>query len=61
MIKPPATELSAWCPNHWITESGYALTEDDVKLGCQRDLPRAVRMMKDAKTVTDVMQEVMAK
>lgn len=61
MITPPATELSAWRPNHWITETGYALNEMDVTAGCQRNLPRAVRMLKAAKTVTDVLREVMAK
>ena len=64
MITPPATGLSAWRPNHWITETGYALNEKDLKLGSQRDpecRSHASHMLKAAKTTTDVLQEVMAK
>lgn len=61
MHVPPVTRMAKWRPNHWITESGYALNELDVSLGNQRNIAHAVRMMNAAKTATDIIREVMAK
>ncbi|WP_443696410.1 hypothetical protein [Pseudomonas sp.] len=33
MIAPPTTHLTPWRPGHWITQTGYALTPADLRVG----------------------------
>lgn len=61
MFQPPVSDLSPWLPNHWITQTGYALNERDLIVGL-RDNP-IDRMDKQSAVfeVDLIMEKVMCK
>lgn len=61
MHAPPVTQMAKWHPNHWITESGYALNALEIVLGHRGNTPDAVLKTNAAREATNIIREVMAK
>lgn len=61
MHVPPVTRMAKWHPNHWITESGYALNALEIVLGHKGNTAEAGRKADAARDTTTLIREVMAK
>lgn len=44
MLQPPVSDLAPWRPGHWITQTGYALTERDLIAGTKNVPERRMDM-----------------
>ena len=44
MLQPPVSDLAPWRPGHWITQTGYALTERDLIAGTKKMPERRMDM-----------------
>jgi hypothetical protein len=60
MFTPPVSDLGPWRPGHWITDSGYALNENDLSNGVKDD-KRFCCMLDAVNTTKRVMEKVMSK
>ena len=61
MLQPPVTDLAPWRPGHWITQTGYALNEDDVVVGVKKDKKRQIDMIVSVREVDSIIQKGFAK
>lgn len=57
MLQPPVSDLAPWRPGHWITQTGYALNEDDVVVGVKKDKKRQIDMIVPVREVDSLIQK----
>jgi hypothetical protein len=57
MLQPPVTDLAPWRPGHWITQTGYALNEDDVVVGVKKDKKRQIDMIVSVRKVDSMIRK----
>lgn len=57
MLQPPVTDLAPWAPGHWITQTGYALNENDVVVGVKKDKKRQIDMIVSVREVDSMIQK----
>lgn len=57
MLQPPVSDLAPWRPGHWITQTGYALNEDDVVVGAKKDKKRQIDMIVSVREVDSIIQK----
>jgi hypothetical protein len=57
MLQPPVSDLAPWRPGHWITQTGYALNEDDVVIGVKKDKKRQIDMIVSVREVDSIIQK----
>lgn len=57
MLQPPVSDLAPWRPGHWITQTGYALNEDDVVVGVKKDKKRQIDMIVSVREVDSMIQK----
>ena len=57
MLQPPVSDLTPWLPGHWITQTGYALNEDDVVVGVKKDKKRQIDMIVSVREVDSIIQK----
>lgn len=61
MLQPPVSDFAPWRPGHWITQTGYALNETDVKLGMRTLHLRRKYTQSSVTEVDDIISKVIAK
>lgn len=61
MLQPPVSDLAPWRPGYWITQTGYALNEGDVKIGNQRNPRHGENMISAAVETKRLIERVMSK
>ena len=57
MLQPPVSDLAPWRSGHWITQTGYALNEDDVVVGVKKDKKRQIDMIVSVREVDSIIQK----
>ena len=57
MLQPPVSDLAPWRPGRWITQTGYALNEDDVVVGVKKDKKRQIDMIVSVREVDSMIQK----
>jgi hypothetical protein len=60
MLVPPVSDLTPWMPDHWITESGYALNSDDVAVGNRNDPGHGAKMLKAVIGTQEAIESICA-
>jgi len=61
MLQPPVTDLAPWRPGHWITQTGYALNEQDLIVGTKNAPARRMDMQATVFEVDLMIDKVMRK
>lgn len=60
MLQPPVSDLAPWRPGHWITQTGYALTERDLIAGTKRVPERRMDMQASVFEVDLIIERVIS-
>lgn len=61
MVPPPISPLTPWLPGHWITQTGYALNENDLIAGTKNVPEQCMDMRSSVSEVGLIMEKVMRK
>lgn len=59
MLTPPVSDLTPWLPDHWITQTGYALTEEDITAGTKGKPAHCKDMLQAVVTAQEIIERVM--
>ena len=61
MLQPPVSDLAPWRPGHWITQTGYALNDQDVLIGVKEMPKKRIDMQLSVIETDRILEKVMRK